>query len=111
MSSLKQRIRRIETGLDVTRLSREQVRLLNVSKLSREQMEALDATHLTNEQVFSIGLDNLTDEQIAALSKGFDEQCPEMAAVIRQMSDEELTAVKERTLDIWFPGFIPDLSA
>src|ERR1051325_10392585 len=111
MSNLKSRIRRIETGLDVSRLSREQVGLLDVSKLTREQRAALNGSHLTAEQIFSIGIKNLTDGQLAALSKGFDEQHPEMAAVIRQMSDEELTAVKERRLDIWYPGFIPDLSA
>jgi hypothetical protein len=105
MSNLKSRIRRIETGLDVGRLSREQVQLLDVSKLTREQRAALDGSHLTDEQIDLIGLDKLTDAQLAAVSKGFDERYPEMAAVIHVMSDEELTAVKERRLDVWYPGF------
>jgi len=40
MSSLKARIRRIETGLDVARLTAAQVRLLDISRLSREQVQA-----------------------------------------------------------------------
>jgi hypothetical protein len=110
MSSLKARIRRIETGLDVSRLSREQLRMLDMSKLSREQVQFLDVSQLTNEQLFQLDLKSLTDEQLAAVSKGFDEKFPEMAAIIHQMNDEELTAVKERRLDLWYPGCTAELN-
>jgi hypothetical protein len=108
MQSLKSRIRRIETGLDVSRLSREQVQLLDISKLTREHTQALNISQLTDGQIVQLDFAHLTDAQLADVSKGFDEQYPEMAAVIHQMSDEELTAVKERRLDIWFPGCTAD---
>jgi hypothetical protein len=105
MSSLKSRIRRIETGLDVSRLSREQIHLLDISKLTREQKEALDATHLTDKQIFSIGMENLTCAQLDALS----DLCPsETAAHIETLNAEELNAVAEGRMCVWFPGYIQD---
>jgi len=106
--NLEQRIRRIETGLDVSRLSREQLRMLDMSKLTRGQVQSLDVSQLTDEQLFQLDFKSLTDAQLAAVSKGFDEQYPEMAAVIHSMGDEELKAVKERRLDVWYPGYSPD---
>jgi hypothetical protein len=108
MSSLKSRIRNIETGLDVSRLSREQIRMLDISRLTREQKESLDGEHLTDEQIYSIGIDNLTDAQLTAIIKDSDEKYPELQAVIHSMSNEELTAVKEGRLNIWYPGYIHD---
>lgn len=111
MSSLKFRIRKIETGLDVARLTAAQVRLLDVSRLTREQIESLDGLHLTDEQIDLIGLDNLTDAQIEAINKGYDVKYPKMREVVRSLSDEELTAAREGRLDLWYPGYIHDLCA
>jgi hypothetical protein len=104
MQSLKSRIRKVETGLDVSRLSREQVQLLDVSRLSFAQVQSLDVSQLTDEQIVRLDFAHLTDAQLETVGRGFDEKFPEMAAIIHQMSDEELTAVKERRLDLWYPG-------
>lgn len=110
MSSLKARIKRIETGLDVSGLSREQTQMLDVFRLTREQRAALDGSHLTCEQVDLIGFENLTDEQLTSFIKYLDEQYPKTQAVIHTMSDEELRATKEGRLSLWYPGCTPDLN-
>jgi len=86
-------------------LNDEQLKRLDLSRLSLEQVQSLDVSQLTDEQVYRLDFKSLTDAQLAAVSKGFDERYPEMASVIHGMSDEELTAVKERRLDVWYPGF------
>ena len=105
MGSLKSRIRKIETGLDVSRLSREQIQMLDISRLTREQKESLDGEHLTDEQIYSIGLDNLTMAQLEAIGG----KCsPEVDAHIKTLSVDELNAVSEGRMWIWFPGYIHD---
>lgn len=103
--NLQQRIRRIETSIDVARLSSEQLKRLNTSRLSLEQIQALDIAQLTDEQLVRLDFKDLTDAQIEAMSKGFDDKFPEMAAVIESMTDDELTAIKEWRLCPWHPGY------
>jgi hypothetical protein len=103
--NLQQRIRRVETSIDVSRLSGEQVRRLDLSRLSLEQIQALDIARLTDEQVVRLDFATLTDAQLAAVSKGFDDKFPEMAAVIESLTDDELTAIKEWRLCPWHPGY------
>lgn len=105
MSNLKSKIRRVETELDVSRLSREQIQMLDVSRLSLEQIQALDIARLTDEQIVRLDFATLTDAQLDALIKGFDENYPEMQTVIHSMTAEELTAVKEWRLCPWHPGY------
>ena len=112
MSKLLSRVTKIETGIDVTRLTREQVQMLDMSKLSREQMAAIDVTVLTMTQVVQIGIENLTDEQLNAITNG---ECAWMSredsAWIHSLSDEELDAVAEGRFERWEPGYKPELSA
>ena len=109
---LKERIDRITAGIDVARLSREQVQTLDVSKLSREQWAALDITCLTVNQILEIGFDNLTEKQLDAIIKG---ECSWMsrgdAEWLHGLSDEELDAVAEGRYERCEPGFKPELSA
>ena len=112
MSKLLSRVTKIETGIDVRRLTREQIQMLDMSKLSREQLAAIDVTLLTMNQVVAMGFENLTDEQLTAIANG---ECywmpPEDAAWIHSLSDEELDAVAEGRYERWEPGFKPELSA
>jgi hypothetical protein len=108
VNSLKSRIRRIETGIDVARLSDEQLKRLDFSRLSREQIQALDIRRLTEDQVIQLDFANLTDAQLDAVIKGFDEKYPDMQRVIHAMADEELTAVKDMRLCPWYPGYTGD---
>jgi pyruvate dehydrogenase complex dehydrogenase (E1) component len=111
VNSLKSRISRIETGIDVARLSDEQLKRLDFSRPSREQVQSLDIARLTDEQVVKLDFKDLTAAQLAAVSKDFDEKFPEMAAVIESMADEELTAIKEWRLCPWHPGYRGEFGA
>jgi hypothetical protein len=104
VNSLKSRISRIETGIDVARLSDEQLKRLDFSRLSREQVQSLDVARLTEDQVLQLDFADLTDAQLGDVIKGFDEKYPDMQRVIHAMADEELTAVKEMRLCPWYPG-------
>lgn len=111
MSKLLSRVTKIETSIDVARLTREQVQMLDMSKLSREQLAALDITLLTMDQVVAMGFENLTDEQLTAITNG---ECywmpPEEAAWIHSLSDEELNALAEGRYERWEPGYKPESS-
>lgn len=111
MSNLGSRIRRVETGIDVTRLSREQIQLLDVSRLSIEQIHALDLTQLTEAQCLQLDIDKLSSAQLEVVCDEYDRQHPEMRAVFRSMSDEELDAVKRGRLSPWHPGYTGEFNA
>lgn len=112
MSKLLSRVTKIETSIDVRRLTREQIQMLDVSKLSRAQCEALDVTRLTMDQIVQVGFENLTDEQLSAITNG---ECAWMSredsAWIHSLSDDELDAVAEGRYERWEPGYKPELSA
>jgi hypothetical protein len=111
MSGLESRVAKIETGIDIAQLSREQAQMLDVSKLSRAQCEALDITLLTMNQVVQVGFENLTDAQLNAITNG---ECAWMSredsAWIHSLSDDELDAVAEGRYERWEPGYKPELS-
>lgn len=105
MSSLKSRVAKIEASIDVTRLSGEQIRSLTISRLNRRQKEALDVTQLTEEQIQEIGFENMTDAQLDALAMNGKEASRRW---LESLSDEELEAVAEGRLWMWYPGYIPE---
>ena len=108
---LKERIDRITAGIDVARLSREQVQTLDLSKLSREQWAAIDISLLTMNQVLQIGFENLTGEQMSAIADGECYWLPREDSVwLRSLSDEELDAVAEGRYERWEPGHRPGLN-
>ena len=114
MHSLQSRVAKIETGIDVRRLTREQIQMLDVSKLSREQLAAIDITLLTMNQVVEIGFENITDEQLNAITNGECEWLPRDDAQwqwIHGLSDEELEAAAEGRYERWEPGYRPESSA
>ena len=106
--NINSRLTRIERELDYSHVSGEQLRRLDVGKLSRQQIQSLDVTKLTDEQIKAIGPDVLTDEQLEALSSACP---PEIAAIIQSMNDDELQAVIEMRVCVWYPGYTPALTA
>lgn len=108
MSTLQTRLTKIETGIDVTKLASEQIRLLDVSKLTREQWAALDVDLLTEQQIMQIGLENLTDAQLSQLHATLS---AEQARWLESLSDDELTAVAEGRFELWVPGYRPESNA
>jgi hypothetical protein len=112
MANLLSRVTKIETGIDVARLSREQVQMLDMSKLSLSQQAALDVTLLTMDQIVQLGFENLTDAQLSAITNG---ECSwisrEESAWIRSLSDDELDAAAEGRYERWEPGYKPELNA
>lgn len=108
MKSLLSRVAKLETGIDVARLSDDQLRRLDAKRLSLAQIQALDVAKLTDEQALALDVSILTDEQLDALQ---DRCGPEAIALIKSMSDEELRALAEMRLCVWLPGYRPDLSA
>ena len=106
--NINSRVTKLERGLDYSHLSGEHLRRLDVRKLSRQQIQSLDVTKLNDEQIKAIGPDALTDEQLEMLSSGCP---PEIAAIIKSMTDDELQAVIEMRVCVWYPGYIPALTA
>jgi hypothetical protein len=108
MQSLKSRIRKVETGIDVARLNDEQLKRLDLARLSFEQVQALDVTGLSIDQLVQLDVKSLTDAQLVAIRNSYDEENPKMSATIRGMTDEELAATREGRLSLWYPGYIQD---
>jgi hypothetical protein len=100
--SLKTRVGKIESGLDVAMLSGEQQRMLDIRKLSVAQLRALDVLQLTDEQLWQIDFRVLTVAQIDALSSTCDEAT---RAWLESLSDEELRVAAEGRLSPWWPWY------
>jgi len=100
--NLKTRLTRIEQGIDVARLSDDQLQRLDMSRLSLAQIQSLDVTKLTVQQLETIGFENMTSGQVNALADLID---PETKAWIKSLSDEELRAAAEGRYERWEPGY------
>jgi hypothetical protein len=105
VNNLKNRVNKVMAGIDVTRLSGEQLRMLDVTRLTFDQRQRLDVTQLTDEQIYQIGFENMTDGQLNALVCADEDE----RLWVESLSDDELDAVAEGRLWRWKPGYITSL--
>ena len=90
--TIKSRIEKIESGIDMSMLSPQQVTSIDVTRLTDQQIHSLPILYLSDEQLGMIGVHRLSDRQ---LNEFLSAMPPEERAWLKSLSDDELRRMIE----------------
>ncbi|MEN3335648.1 MAG: hypothetical protein V7641_5013 [Blastocatellia bacterium] len=88
--TLRSRVERIESGIDIAALTPAQVVRLDVTMLTKAQLQASNISHLTEDQLCMLNVRDLSDAQIDAIHEASP---PEVRAWLESLTDDELRAI------------------